>query len=93
MIHKLFGESKLDSKNCPLVDTVERLQGQDVDVIILSFAVDDEVYFAEQRAFLMNHNRLNVMFSRATSKVVVVSSQLVKEEMAMIVSRARNNLK
>ncbi len=81
MIHKFFAESNPDRQGFPLVDTVERLQGQDVDVIILSFAVDDEAFFVAQRSFLMNVNRLNVMFSRATSKVVVISSQLVREEM------------
>ena len=88
MIHKLFAESRLGSQNCPLVDTVERLQGQDVDVIILSFAVDDEMFFAGQRSFLMNRNRLNVMFSRATSKVVVISSQQVRDELSSIVCHA-----
>ena len=90
MIHKLFVESKPDSQRCPLVDTVERLQGQDVDVIILSFAVDDEKYFATQKSFLMNYNRLNVMFSRATSKVVVVSSSLVRYELASIACCAKS---
>ncbi len=81
MIHKILVESNPNRQYYPLVDTVERLQGQDVDVIILSFAVDDEVFLIGQKSFLMNHNRLNVMFSRATSKVVVISSQLIREEL------------
>ena len=79
MIHKRLIESRPDSRDLPLVDTVERLQGQDVDIIIISFATDDPVYFNMQKSFLLNANRLNVMFSRATSKAVVVSSQLVKD--------------
>ena len=89
MIHKLLLASNPNRQSCPLVDTVERLQGQDVDVIILSFAVDDEAFFAAQRSFLMNSNRLNVMFSRATSKVVVVSSQIIRDELEKILSLAR----
>ena len=88
LIHKMLNESRRDCSNIPLVDTVERLQGQDVDVIILSFSVDEEVYFSVQKSFLMNHNRLNVMFSRATSKVVVISSQLVQDELKAIWANA-----
>jgi DNA replication ATP-dependent helicase Dna2 len=84
LVRKLLNESRQDCSDIPLVDTVERLQGQDVDVIILSFSVDDAVYFAAQEPFLMNRNRLNVMFSRATSKVVVVSSRLVQDEVKAI---------
>ena len=79
MIHKMLVESRSDSRDLPLVDTVERLQGQDVDVIIISFATNDPAYFKAQQSFLLNVNRLNVMFSRATSKAVVISSQLVKD--------------
>ena len=88
LIHKLLNESRPDCSDIPLVDTVERLQGQDVDVIILSFSVDDEVYFVAQKSFLINCNRLNVMFSRATSKVVVISSQLVQDEVKDIWAKA-----
>ena len=79
MIRKRLVESRPDSTDLPLVDTVERLQGQDVDVIIISFATDDPFYFNVQKSFLLNPNRLNVMFSRTTSKVVVISSQIVKD--------------
>jgi superfamily I DNA and/or RNA helicase len=83
-----LNERRPGLRDLPLVDTVERLQGQDVDVIILSFSVDDEVYFAAKRSFLLNSNRLNVMFSRATSKVVVISSQLVLDEIASIEAKS-----
>ena len=65
------------SSNEILIDTVERLQGQDVDVIILSFAVSDIDYYKAQYSFLHNKNRLNVMISRAKVKVVIIKSQLI----------------
>lgn len=60
-----------------LVDTVERLQGQDVDVIILTTAVSDEAYYNENRWFILDKQRLNVMISRAKKKVVVIKSPIV----------------
>jgi len=64
----------------PLVDTVERLQGQDVEMIILSFAVSDNAYYSQIKDFLLNRNRLNVMISRAKTKVVILASQQIKNE-------------
>ena len=60
-----------------LVDTVERLQGQDVDVIILTTSVSDSEYFKETVSFVQNPNRLNVMLSRAKKKVVIIKSPLI----------------
>lgn len=60
----------------PLIDTVERIQGQDVDMIIISFCVSSEAYFKKNDSFLLNKNRLNVMISRAKKKVVVLASSL-----------------
>lgn len=59
------------TEELPLIDTVERLQGQDVDCIILSFASSDEQYIESVRNFLFNPNRLNVMISRAKTKVLI----------------------
>ena len=61
----------------PLVDTVERLQGQDVRLIILSFAVTDQSYYNQVKSFLLNPNRLNVMISRAKEKVVILKSNII----------------
>jgi DNA replication ATP-dependent helicase Dna2 len=60
-----------------LIDTVERLQGQDVDVIILTMSASDIDYYKTQTSFLLNKNRLNVMISRAKLKVIVIKSPIV----------------
>ena len=65
----------LDASHLPLIDTVERLQGQDVELIIMSMCTTDEKYFEQNKDFLLNPNRLNVMISRAKSKVVIISSK------------------
>ena len=62
----------------PLVDTVERLQGQDVDLIIISFCTSSPMYFEANQNFILNKNRLNVMISRAKKKVVIITSDIIK---------------
>ena len=64
--------------DCPLVDTVERLQGQDVEMVILSFSVTSEPYYRSLVTFLENPNRLNVMVSRAKSKVVLLKADFIR---------------
>ncbi len=70
----------------PLIDTVERLQGQDVECIILSFAASDEGYIRGIDGFLFNLNRLNVMISRAKTKVVIFGSDTIQNKMKQILS-------
>lgn len=60
-----------------LVDTVERLQGQDVDVIILTTSVSDSEYYKENIRFLLDRQRMNVMISRAKQKVIIIKSPIV----------------
>ena len=73
------------SDNTPIVDTVERLQGEDVNCIILTFASSDDSYIREMHDFLFNPNRLNVMISRAKTKVVIIGSEIVQKELNLII--------
>lgn len=65
----------------PLIDTVERLQGQDVDLIIISFATTSPFYYPKVKEFLLNKNRLNVMISRAKKKVLILKSDIINIEL------------
>lgn len=73
--------------NCPLIDTVERLQGQDVNCIIISFASSDKAYVNEMHDFIFNPNRLNVMISRAKTKVLIFGSEQVQSELMKIIKK------
>jgi hypothetical protein len=64
------------------VDTVERFQGQQRDVIIGSFALGDPDQIAEEEEFLMSLNRFNVMASRARAKLIVLVSREVVDHLA-----------
>ncbi len=57
------------------VDTVERIQGQERDVVLISMAVGDADSLDHRAAFFFSVNRLNVALSRARRKVVLVASR------------------
>ncbi|GHO92072.1 ATPase AAA [Reticulibacter mediterranei] len=64
------------ASNSPLsVDTVDRFQGGERMVIIMSFATSYEPAAASpRREFLVNPNRLNVALTRAQRKLILVGS-------------------
>jgi hypothetical protein len=62
------------SADIPIVDTVERVQGLTVEIIILSMVASDPDYIMSAGEFLFSINRLNVALSRATSKAIIFCS-------------------
>ncbi|MCB0368022.1 MAG: hypothetical protein KDD45_00945, partial [Bdellovibrionales bacterium] len=59
------------------IDTVERFQGGERDVIIVSATASDPDYVLAEAEFLLNNNRLNVALSRPKQKLIVVASRSV----------------
>ncbi len=57
----------------PIIDTVERLQGAERDVILFSLTTSDPDHL--ESPFLNNPNRFNVAITRARHKLVVVGSR------------------
>lgn len=74
-----YSNSIIGENSQMLIDTVERLQGQDVDCIILSFAATDPNYIKSMQEFIFNKSRLNVMISRAKKKVIIFGCDKLKE--------------
>lgn len=61
------------------VDTVERFQGQQRDVIIASFGLGDPDLIRAEDEFLYQLNRFNVMTSRARAKLIVLVTRTLVE--------------
>ncbi|MFN5678430.1 MAG: AAA domain-containing protein [Roseiflexaceae bacterium] len=64
------------------VDTVERYQGSERDVMIVSATESDSAYIRRNESFLFDMRRLNVALSRARHKVIVVASEQVLDYIA-----------
>lgn len=64
------------------VDTVERYQGQQRDIIIASFGVGDPDLIQSEDEFLYSLNRFNVLSSRARSKVIVFCTKSLLEHLS-----------
>ncbi len=57
-----------------IADTVERMQGQEKDVIIVSFTTSDISFATKMASFLFQPERLNVAITRPMKKLIVVGS-------------------
>jgi len=66
-----------DGRPLPLVDTVDKLQGQERDVVVVSYGVADAEYAEAEAAFLLSSNRFNVATTRPRRKLIVLCSDAV----------------
>jgi DNA replication ATP-dependent helicase Dna2 len=61
----------------PVIDTVERIQGQERELVVVSLVASDPDHLAGDAAgFFYSGNRLNVTMTRARTKLIVVASPL-----------------
>lgn len=58
-----------------LIDTVERLQGGERPIVIVSATASDHAAISTNVEFILNLNRSNVAFSRAQDRLIVVCSE------------------
>lgn len=58
-----------------LVDTVDRFQGQERDLIIGSYVVSDKDFIAGEEEFILDARRFNVTLTRAKAKFILLLSR------------------
>lgn len=71
--------ASLDRRQIPggdqvMVDTVERIQGQEREAVLVSLAAGDPHSLRDRSKFFFSANRINVALSRARTKAVLVAS-------------------
>lgn len=81
-LQRLFGPTVPPSTIRESVDTVERFQGQQRDVMIATFALGDPDAISDEDEFLLSLNRFNVMASRARAKLIVFVSRQVVDHLS-----------
>ncbi|WP_018928137.1 DEAD/DEAH box helicase [Pseudomonas umsongensis] len=73
LLVKRFGR---DAAKLVVADTVERMQGQERELIILSLASGDEVFIGAVAEFFFQPERLNVSITRAMTKLIIIGPEL-----------------
>ena len=73
LLARRFGR---EAARAVVADTVERMQGQERLLVILSLATGDEVFLRAVAAFFFQPERLNVAITRPVSKLIVIGPEL-----------------
>ena len=72
LLRRNIGDESIWSKIA--VDTVERMQGQEREVIIVSFTTASPAFTAQMADFLLQPQRLNVAVTRPRTKLILIGS-------------------
>jgi DNA replication ATP-dependent helicase Dna2 len=77
---KKFGWEK---SSTIVTDTVERMQGQERELIIVSFCATDPLFIKNIATFLFQSERLNVAITRPMTKLIVIGPDLPEDFIAL----------
>jgi DNA replication ATP-dependent helicase Dna2 len=73
LLRRTIGDETIWTK--VVVDTVERMQGQEREVVLVSFATASPAFAAQMADFLFQPQRLNVAVTRPRTKLILVGSR------------------
>jgi len=73
---KLKDKKGIYSSKAIVIDTVERMQGQERDMIIISLCATDPQYITAIAGFFFQAERLNVAITRPQTKLVLVGPEI-----------------
>lgn len=74
----------------PFVDTVDRFQGLERDLMIASYTVADRDFVRAEEEFILNPRRFNVTLTRARSKFVMFISDAIIQHLPTDAEVARD---
>jgi hypothetical protein len=74
----------------PFVGTVDKMQGQECDAVIVSYGVSDVEYALGEQEFIYSLNRLNVSITRGRAKTIVFLSRALTEPPVQAFADDRN---
>ncbi len=74
----------------PFVDTVDRFQGQERDLIIASYSVADKDFVRSEEAFILDPRRFNVTLTRARSKFIMFVNNAIVQHLPIDAQTAKN---
>lgn len=72
----------VDISSDAFIDTVDRFQGQERDLIIASYSVSDPDFVASEDAFILDSRRFNVSLTRAKSKFIILVSEAIIDHLS-----------
>lgn len=74
LIQNILIQSEINIENGGFIDTVDRFQGQERDLILSSYTVSDKDFVSSEDEFILDPRRFNVSLTRAKSKFVMIIS-------------------
>jgi len=77
--NNMFERAGFSMKPPPVVDTVDRFQGQERDLIIASYTVADPDFVGSEDEFILSPRRFNVTLTRARSKFIMMISDAITQ--------------
>jgi superfamily I DNA and/or RNA helicase len=72
------------------IDTVERFQGGERELIIVSATVSDREYAQSESSFLLDPRRLTVAISRPKRKLIILASRTVLRRVVVCCGKAKS---